>query len=100
METIKESLLKDVKNSGKGGFFYRNLSSWENRTLTKCTAILLVHVYAIAIIVICLVKSLYLSSFYLKLGLIDKIHAKKQIPLPNRHFSCYFDRRVICFNFT
>ena len=35
-----------------------------------------------------------------KMGLIDKIHAKKQIPLPNRHFSCYFDRRVICFNFT
>ena len=35
-----------------------------------------------------------------KNGLIDKIHAKKQIPLPNRHFSCYFDRRVICFNFT
>ena len=39
-------------------------------------------------------------SDYVNIGLIDKIHAKKQIPLPNRHFSCYFDRRVICFNFT
>ena len=39
-------------------------------------------------------------AIYEKSGLIDKIHAKKQIPLPNRHFSCYFDRRVICFNFT
>ncbi|WP_410472402.1 hypothetical protein ACGTJS_13170 [Faucicola mancuniensis] len=27
METIKESLLKDVKNSGKGGFFYYHESS-------------------------------------------------------------------------
>ena len=42
----------------------------------------------------------YLLLKFVKCGLIDKIHAKKQIPLPNRHFSCYFDRRVICFDFT
>ena len=45
-------------------------------------------------------KGVVFKSLKENLGLIDKIHAKKQIPLPNRHFSCYFDRRVICFNFT